>query len=444
VVHHGLAHEASSAKALADADLKGVDLMPSSKNTSRNTVYATSFEVYQVIGQVGEGATGTVFKVIDSDGKNWALKQLDQSKATRQRLKRFRNELEFCRRGIHPGIVKVIDHGLASDGSTFYVMPLYPRTLRNVIEARIRPDNVLSLFHQMLDAAEAAHLKNVVHRDLKPENILIQDESPEVAMADFGIAHFGADDLATLVETSPRERLGSFQYAAPEQRQRGGVVDHRADIFSLGSMLNEMFTGAPVHGPGHPTISSVEAAAQFAYLDQVIAAMVRQNPADRPRSIEDVKEQMRRAGDLAASAQKISALEDRVIPASDLEDPLIADPIKIIGYDFNNGTLSVILSRHVTPQWLESFRNMGNWSSILGHEPETFRFVQDRASTQVEARSAAQVFDFFKGWISNANQKYRQDAERRHREALAAKEVQRSAEVQRERERQQVLARLKL
>lgn len=75
------------------------------------------------------------------------------------------------------------------------------------------------------------------HRDLKPENILHDPIENRLVVSDFGIAHFTAELMHTLVETKLAERLANFHYAAPEQRRPGGLVDHRADIYALGLIL---------------------------------------------------------------------------------------------------------------------------------------------------------------------------------------------------------------
>jgi serine/threonine protein kinase len=102
----------------------------------------------------------------------------------------------------------------------------------------------MAIFSQILDGVEAAHLQNVIHRDLKPENILCDQNFATIAIADFGTARFTEDILATAIETGPSQRLANFQYAAPEQRTVGGDVQATADIYALGLMLNELFTGS--------------------------------------------------------------------------------------------------------------------------------------------------------------------------------------------------------
>jgi serine/threonine protein kinase len=109
---------------------------------------------------------------------------------------------------------------------------------------------VLLLFSQVLDGVEAAYRSRVVHRDLKPENVLYETEANRVLMADFGIADFEEDELLTAVASKHADRLASIAYAVPEQRVRNQQADHRADIYALGLMLNEMFTGHVLQGAG--------------------------------------------------------------------------------------------------------------------------------------------------------------------------------------------------
>lgn len=213
-------------------------------------VFETAFDTYTVVRQVGSGGSGVVFLVRNSDGNDLALKVLDRSKAPRQKVKRFQNEIQFCQRQVSERIVRVLDYGQASYASLFYVMPYYPSTLRDLIKKQLPNTERLALYVQILDSVEAAHLLGVFHRDIKPENLLYDAGVNRIVLADFGIARFTEDELLTLVETGPSERLANFVYAAPEQRVRGKTVGMPADIYALGLILNEMFTGEVPQGSG--------------------------------------------------------------------------------------------------------------------------------------------------------------------------------------------------
>lgn len=241
---------------------------------------ATTFADYTVDEILGEGGAGRVYGGVDSDGMEVAVKLL--TNATSDKRKRFKNEIAFLARNRHANVVAVIDHGLANQEvvrGPFYVMRRYTGSLRGLMNRGIVPQQVLPLFSQILDGVECAHLQNVVHRDLKPENILYDNNM--LAVADFGIASFLDDVMATLVDTSPAQRLANFLYAAPEQRMPGHKVTVAADIYALGLILNEMFTKAVPHGTEYLLIGG--AAPGFGFLDTIVAQMIRPCGQTSPR-----------------------------------------------------------------------------------------------------------------------------------------------------------------
>ncbi|HSF33606.1 MAG TPA: protein kinase [Candidatus Tectomicrobia bacterium] len=168
--------------------------------------FETTFARYTATAILGEGGSGRVYRATDESGSACAIKLLDSSKATREKLKRFKNELLFGSRSHPPHLVSVTDHGLFQNGRRnvpFYVMPLYNGSLRKLMQTGITPNKVLPYVAQLLDGVEAAHLQKVIHRDLKPENVLHDARSNQLVIADFGIARFEEEELYTLVETAP-------------------------------------------------------------------------------------------------------------------------------------------------------------------------------------------------------------------------------------------------
>jgi serine/threonine protein kinase len=178
----------------------------------------TAFCEYKLTELLGEGGAGKVFGGTDSDGANVAVKLLTNT--TKDKRRRFKNEINFLQKNKHPNIVTVIDHGTTQlNGAVipFYVMPRYDCSFMPTI-GLASPEETLNLYMQILEGVEAAHLQNIVHRDLKPENILFNRQRNVLAIADFGIARFAPDLLVTGVKTSPDQRMENFRYAAPEQQ----------------------------------------------------------------------------------------------------------------------------------------------------------------------------------------------------------------------------------
>lgn len=268
--------------------------------------FQTALDVYTRIGVLGEGGAGRVLRVRNPEGEEFALKHLKAEAFTEQRSMRFRNEIQFCGTVPHRNILRVSDWGLATiDGIQvpFYLMPIYSQTLKDVIAAKTYSgDELLDIFDEVLNGVSMAHDIGVYHRDLKPQNILFEPASRSVVVSDFGIAHFTEPWLHRLVETGPAERLANFQYAAPEQRSKG-EVDHRADIYSLGLILYEMFTGELLQGTGHTPIAATNP--EFAFLDPIVNKMSAQRPEARFDSVEFVRGLIA-AGRRARTRQKSS------------------------------------------------------------------------------------------------------------------------------------------
>jgi eukaryotic-like serine/threonine-protein kinase len=415
----------------------------------KKIVFETIDNSYETVGILGQGGAGVVYEVTDQDSNIHALKLLSANKVNREGLKRFKNEITFCSRNKHINVVTVTDSGIhLVDGvkSPFYVMPRFQTTLRKVMSQGIPPERVLIYFSQVMDGVEAAHLKGIWHRDLKPENVFYEERADQFAIGDFGIAHFGEEFLLTSVETRPDSRLANFLYAAPEQKKRGSVVDYRADIFALGLILNEMFTDEVLHGVGHRTIGDVTPA--FSYLDELVHAMVSQSPDARPASIDAIKQELISRQNDFVSRQKISKLENTVIPTSEVDDPLILNPVKIIRADWDDGRLMLKLNHSVSTKWIDVFRNIGGYRYLMGSGPEDWVFRGDIASVGASSHETQQILDNFKWYLTVTNRDYaeRRIGETRAQEERMRRELQerRMREEKRLAERQQVLSTLKI
>ena len=403
--------------------------------------FRTAFSTYIASEKIGEGGSGTVYSAEEEGGSSVAVKLLDRSKTTRERLKRFENEYRFCSQTDHPNIIHVTDYGLHDDRSPFFVMPLYEGSLRQLMASGLSPEAALQAFFKIMDGVEAAHLLSVVHRDIKPENILVRSQGEDLVVADFGIAEFTSEDLYTAVETKPNTRLANFLYAAPEQRIRGANTDCRTDIYSLGLILNEMITGTIPQGTKYKTIAHV--AEDFSYLDPVVATMLSQEPDDRPNTIREIRQELNSRRDEFVSHQKISKLKNTVIPEGEIDDPLAHTPPEILDCDWRDGVLTLKLDQPVHHKWIHALADMGSYHSVYRCGPENFSFSGNEARVSVGSESVQDVVNHFKDWLPKASNKLKQIlhaehviAERKEREEIARR-------LAAEEERQRVLNNVK-
>jgi serine/threonine protein kinase len=297
-----------------------------------------------------------------------------------------------------------------------------------VISKGIKPDAVLPMFSQILDGVETAHLQGVWHRDLKPENILYSLANETLVVADFGIAHFEEEDLLTAVETKPDERLANFLYAAPEQKIRGKRTDSRADIYALGLMLHEMFTGDVPLGTGHRKVADV--AQDFAFLDALIDLMRRQAPDERPASVADIKGLVQRYKYEAVSLQRLSQINGTVINSREIDEPLAQVPPRLVNFEWDRGQLTLILDRPITNEWKSALYQMVRYSSVMGKPPGSFVFNGNRAVVDAREHEVQAVINHFKEWLPEASRTLKSLLE----QAARKQEADRKEQLRRERE----------
>lgn len=381
-------------------------------------ILETTFSQYELVEIVGQGGTGRVWRAKDSSGADVAVKILNPDCANSQRRKRFQNEIIFCSKYEHANVVRVVDHGVYTGGkisTPFYVMPLYQGSLRDALAGSSDLQPRLRYFDQVLSGVDAAHLLGVTHRDLKPENILYDKNKQVVLVADFGIAHFTDEELYTAVETRNNDKVGNFLYAAPEQRARGQAVGKPADIYALGLMLNEIFTGHVPQGAGYRTVGDV--ASEYVWIDEIVSEMIQQDPARRPASIDVIKLQFISRRQDYVARQRLSEIKNTVVPAGEEDDPLIADPPRVIDRDYQRGYLTLILSRPINPQWQQAFIAPAGRTSVMFKGPEAFRLEGNRASVPAEEHEVQRIIDYFKEWIPTTTAIYKQRREQARDEA---------------------------
>lgn len=406
----------------------------------KGAVLRTAFDSYTIQTQIGAGWTGEVYQVVDSDGIARAAKVLETARGTFAGLKQSRDEFNYCFRATHKNIIPVLDCGLTGSKAAFYVMPLYACSLRGLILQGIPPQNVLRIFGGILDGIEAAHLHNIWHHDLKPENILANQDGKELVISDFGVARFAAEALFAAVSTS--QPPVQFPYAAPEQKNREATINGKADVYALGMMLHEMFTGKTSIGAGHSDVADV--APDFAYLDWTVGRMTHPEPARRP-AITEVKRELIARGNEFLSIQRLSALKNDVILETDVDDPLIHNQITIQGVDFKGETLYLTLSVAPPPNWVMAFHGLAPNSGSSGHGPERFVFLGRMAHLRVARNyEPQQLLDSAKAYVEMANRQYVEWAIATHRHNLEQERKKRHALIAAEERRRDVLSRLRL
>ena len=166
-------------------------------------------------------------------------------------------------------------------------------------------------------------------------------------------------------------------------------------------MLNELFTGAVPHGTEYQQIASVSKA--HAYLDDIVALMLRQSPRDRPTSIAALKGLIQRYEGEAVTLQRLSEINATVIPESQIDDPLALEPPKLVNVGWDAGRLTLTLDRPVTGGWIDALNNMKSYTSVMGIGPQTFSFRGHQASVPVSDTDAQRVIDYFKTWLPLAS-----------------------------------------
>jgi serine/threonine protein kinase/class 3 adenylate cyclase len=211
--------------------------IPLSDFSSGEQTGAPDLPRYEILARVGVGATGLLFKARDREtGEIVALKVLKAEIADQPVLiDAFKNELRLARKITHKNVCRIYDFNRV-DGVSFISMEFVEgESLRRVLNRfnALSTRTGIKIANQICDGLREAHAQGIVHRDLKPENLMI-DASGNVKLMDFGLAHLVAEGSTAAV--------GTPSYMAPEQAQ-GAPIDQRCDIYALGLVLFEMFTG---------------------------------------------------------------------------------------------------------------------------------------------------------------------------------------------------------
>jgi tetratricopeptide (TPR) repeat protein/tRNA A-37 threonylcarbamoyl transferase component Bud32 len=266
---------------------------------------------WRIVREIGRGGMGTVYLAVRGDDqfqKQVAIKVVRHGMDTADVLERFRHERQILANLDHPYIARLLDGGTTADGRPFFVMDyvegqpldLFCKETTLSIQARCR------LFLRVLEAVAHAHRNLVVHRDLKPANIFVKsDGSPK--LLDFGVAKLLAADPGAGVTHTVLDCPFTPQYASPEQ-VHGFPVTTAVDIYSLGAVFYEMFTGQAAQRIDSLSLSEIErvvchtevtrpsvvAPGLDADLDNIVLMAMRKEPARRYQSADQFADDIHR------------------------------------------------------------------------------------------------------------------------------------------------------
>ena len=299
----------------------------------------TVFGPYTVIEKIGAGGMGEVYRALDTRlEREVALKLISDiylapdpttspspvgtphSRAQHSR-ERFLREARAVATLNHPNICAIYDVG-EQEGQPYLVMELlHGETLQQYLSHHpLSPTEVITLGQQAASALAAAHARGIIHRDIKPANLFVVDsgrDRKQLKILDFGVAKkqgaeasldsrfFDSQNTATTTDagvmglTTPGSTFGTAAYMSPEQA-KGDPLDHRTDLFSLGSVLYEMATGRPPFGDRStagvfaallmkdpPPVSSINPSMPSG-LDSIIAKLLAKDRDQRYHSAEEL------------------------------------------------------------------------------------------------------------------------------------------------------------
>src|SRR5438128_3812130 len=258
------------------------------------------FPQLEILELLGQGGMGAVYKARQPKlDRLIAVKILPPEVARDPAFaERFMREARLLARLNHPNIVAIYDFGEV-DGLFYFSMEFVDgKNVRQLLESNDLPAALaLKIVPQVCDALQYAHDEGIVHRDIKPENILL-DKRGRVKIADFGLAKIVGLTPTYLTLTGSQEVMGTLYYMAPEQVRRSHVVDHRADLYSLGVVFYEMLTGELPLGRFAPPSHKARVDAR---LDPVVLRALAREPEHRFQDAVGLKKEVESvvAGDSA-------------------------------------------------------------------------------------------------------------------------------------------------
>lgn len=285
---------------------------------------------YKFLQFIERGGMGAVYKAVQKSlNRPVAVKLLPQVHRDKESFaERFRREAQALALLNHPHIVAVHDFGETSGGQMYYVMEFVDgMDLQHLLRRDPpEPKQMLKIITQVCEALQFAHEHGIVHRDIKPANILI-DARGNVKVADFGLAKVVGPQSVNYTATGMM--IGTPDYIAPEALEHGGEIDHRADIYSLGVMIYEIFTGHVPKGVWEPP--SIRSGADKG-IDAIVSKAMQNNPEKRYQHVGEltqVLEKLFKNSDNWKNFRRPHKSELKFTAASPVRIPTSADTILV-------------------------------------------------------------------------------------------------------------------
>lgn len=237
---------------------------------------------YRVTGLLGRGGSSPVYQAQDASGRPVVVRLLSghllENAAAAQR---FEREAHALAASPHPHLLHILDTG--TEGSRPYlVTELVPggRSLAHVMrERRLTVPEALSVMKGLCRGIAHAHQRGVLHHHITPHAILVSPDLSTVKLTEFGFTRVESLGLTSTLSTGAIT-LGAFNYLAPEQLERtSAAADHRADIYAVGAVFNEMLTGKPPAGKF--TLPSSANNQLLPETDVIVLKCLARNPTER-------------------------------------------------------------------------------------------------------------------------------------------------------------------
>ena len=330
---------------------------------------------YQVLGCLGEGGMGRVFKVLDrQEERTVALKLLKTSSAEDRR--RFEREVRTLARLQHENIVRLFDVGISGDQIFFTMELLTGRTLDSTLEDPAPEEEgirwILTAALEILAALELIHASGVTHRDLKPSNIMsVANTTPAIKLLDFGLAR----DREPTTQPPPQAGLfasGTPLYMAPERIEAPATADERADLYSLGALLYHLIAR-------HPPFTSLAAIlsrekrprpvdecnqACPRSVSEVVSALLEREPHLRPATAREVRERILSVLD---PEHRESAVTPKLLSPTFVGRSCELEALRALishAATGKGGCLRVVGERAVGKTWLLEHSGLKSWALV--------------------------------------------------------------------------------